>query len=158
MAFQFIINMIIAFIWMFLHNEWTFSFFVVGFLVGIGFVYVFRRFFGGRFYLYRVWKCIKLILLLLRELVLSSISVILYIVQPELKIRPGIFAYKTKLSSDWELTVLACLLTLTPGTLVLEVSKERQTLYLHAMNMPEEEKYVKQIRDVFEKAILEVSR
>ncbi|WP_020615847.1 Na+/H+ antiporter subunit E [Paenibacillus daejeonensis] len=158
MAFQFIINMIIAFIWMFLHNEWTFSFFIVGFLVGAGFVFVFRRFFGGRYYMYRVWKCVKLMLLFLRELVLSSIVVIRHIIQPELKIRPGIFAYETKLSSNWELTVLACLLTLTPGTLILEVSKERQTLYLHAMNMADEEKYVSQIRDIFEKAILEVTR
>ncbi|MFS0727394.1 Na+/H+ antiporter subunit E [Paenibacillus sp. 1P07SE] len=158
MAFQLIINLIIAFLWMFLHNEWTFSFFIVGLLVGAGFVFLFRRFFGGRYYLYRVWKCIKLLLLFLRELVLSSIVVIRQIIKPKLTIRPGIFAYKTELSSNWELTVLACLLTLTPGTLILEVSKERQTLYLHAMDMTDEDKYVKQIRDIFEKAILEVTR
>src|SRR5690625_7651476 len=79
-----------------------------------------RRFFGGQFYLIRLYSIIKLLFLFISELLQSSVVVIRHILSPKINIEPGIFTYKTVLKSDWEVTTLALLLTLTPGSVVME--------------------------------------
>ncbi|WP_010277047.1 Na+/H+ antiporter subunit E [Paenibacillus senegalensis] len=158
MAFQIVLNMLIAVVWMFLVNDWTVSGLTVGYLIGLSFIFVLRRFFPQKFYLHRVWAAIKLLFLFLRELIMSNVAVIGQILSPKLHMRPGIFALAIDLRSDWEITLLANLLNLTPGTLTLEISPNRRTLYVHAMDINNVDTVVHQIKWKFEKAIMEVTR
>lgn len=72
--------------------------------------------------------------------------------------KPGIFALRTELQTDWEITILANLITLTPGTLVIDVSPDNKTLYIHAMDIDDVDDAINSIKNTFEKAIMEVSR
>ena len=157
---QFLLNLFIAMLWLLLKDEPTAqtSTFFTGFLIGIFILYIMHRFFGTQFYLRRVWKVVKLILLFIKELILSSYSVIKQVSTPNLNITPGIFTYKTQLKGDWEITALALLLTLTPGSVVMEVSEEGDVFYIHAMDMEETKKEVIRSIGQFERAIMEVSR
>ena len=49
-----------------------------------------------------------------------------------MRLKPGIFAYPLKVDRDFEITLLANLITLTPGTLSVDVSADRRTLFVHA--------------------------
>lgn len=158
MAYQLLINLLIAFLWMFLHNDWSGSRFTIGFLLGMLLLFVFRKFWPGGTYLSRLWAVLKLLGLFLRELVVSSFTVIGHIIRPKLAVRPGIFAYQTGLTSDWEVTLLSLLICLTPGTLTLEVSREGNVLYIHAMDIGDKQELTEQIRGTFEQAIMEVTR
>ncbi|EXX87065.1 monovalent cation/H+ antiporter subunit E [Paenibacillus darwinianus] len=104
------------------------------------------------------WAVVKLLAVFLKELFLSGITVALQIIRPRLNVRPGIFALETGLKSDWEVTLLACLICLTPGTLTLDVSRDGRILYIHAMNIEDVELLSAQIKGSFEKAIMEVTR
>jgi multicomponent Na+:H+ antiporter subunit E len=158
MAFQILLNLMITFLWMFLNNDWTASGFIVGYVLGIAVLMAMRRFFDGRLYLGKVWAIVKLAGLLLRELVVSSYIVVKAVLRPNLNIRPAILMYHTELESDWEVAVLITLLCLTPGSVVLEVSKDNRTLYIHAMDIQDVEQFGANIRNTFERAILEVTR
>ncbi|WP_068775835.1 Na+/H+ antiporter subunit E [Paenibacillus sp. FJAT-26967] len=158
MSLQILLNLIIAFVWMFLNNEWSFLSFTVGYIIGIILIGLLRRFWPYDFYMLKVWAVIKLLLLFLKELMISSFTVIGQIIRPKLAIRPGIFAYTTELESDWEITVLSCLICLTPGTLTLDIAKNGRTLYIHAMDIEDAEIISLQIKQTFEKAIMEVTR
>ncbi|SDI84485.1 Na+/H+ antiporter subunit E [Alteribacillus bidgolensis] len=158
MSFQLIINLIIAVIWMFLNNAWTVSGLVSGYVIGLGILFLLRNFFPSRFYFIGVMAILKLIVIFLKELILSSVEVMGQIMQPKLNIQPGIFAMDIKLKKEWEVTVLSCLITLTPGTLVVDVSPDNKTLYIHAMHLPDVEKAKSDIKNTFEKAIQGVSR
>ncbi len=158
MAIQLLLNLLIAFIWMFFHSAWNFGTFVLGYLVGLGLLFVLRRFLPGELYFRRAYAIMKLLLLFLKELILSSWFVAKEVLRPKLNIRPGIIAVPTRLRNDWEITTFACLITLTPGTLALEVSPEGDVLYIHSMDIPDTEEVVKQMKDTFEEAIMEVSR
>lgn len=157
---QFILNLFIASLWFLLKDDPTnnFSDFVAGFLIGVIILYVMHRFFGTRFYLKRVLKIIKLILLFIQELILSSISVLRWVLTPKLNITPGIFTYKTQLQGDWQVTTLALLLTLTPGSVVMEVSEEGDVFYIHAMDLEEAKDTLVRSISKFERAIMEVTR
>ncbi|WP_106765843.1 Na+/H+ antiporter subunit E [Paenibacillus faecalis] len=158
MGFQIVLNFIIAFVWMFLNSDWSAQRFFIGYLIGAILIGLLNRFWEQDFYLRKLWAIIALLLLFLKELILSSFTVIGQVIKPKLDIHPGIFAYETELTSDWEITVLSCLICLTPGTLTMEVSSDNRTLYIHAMDIKDKDEVVQQIKDTFEKAILEVTR
>lgn len=143
---------------MFLKNEYSGNTFTIGYILGLLILIVFRHFFNERFYLLRVYAVMKLVLLFFRELLLSNIAVLKVILKPRLTITPGIFALETKLTKDWEITTLANLITLTPGTLVVNVSADNKTLYIHAMDLADKQEAIDNIKNTFEKAIMEVSR
>lgn len=74
-----------------------------------------------------------LIVAFIRELFLSAFSVAREAWRPRLAIRPGILAIPLDVETDIEVAVLASLISLTPGTLSMEVSPDRRTLFVHAL-------------------------
>lgn len=158
MAFQILLNFILAFVWMFLKTSYSPASFFVGYFFGLLIIYIFRRFFTSRFYLLRVVALVNLFFIFIRELILSNIEVLKAILSPKLNIKPGIFAFPTELEQDWEITVLANLITLTPGTLVVDISDDNKILYVHAMDIRDADESILSIKNTFEKAIMEVSR
>ena len=157
---QFIINLFIAALWFLLADDPNadFTTFMSGFFIGILILYAMHRFFGTQFYLRRVLKILKLILLFIQELLLSSVEVLKQVLDPQLKITPGIFTYETRLEGDWQVTALALLLTLTPGSVVMEVSEDGKTFYIHAMDIVESKEPVLRSIGKFEAAIWEVTQ
>ena len=160
MPAQLLLNLFIAFLWMTLmdEDELRFTTFFAGFLVGIGIIFFMHRFLGTQFYLRRVYSTIKLLFIFISELTQSSIIVLKQILSPRLKIKPGIFKYETVLKSDVEVTMLSLLLTLTPGSVVMEVSPEGNVLYIHAMDVEQSKDALLSQLGNFEKAIMEVTR
>src|SRR5690625_87120 len=160
MAFQFILNLFIAILWVLFKDEEVFkvSTFLTGFLVGLFIVFLLIRFFGTRFYLHRLLAAILLVFIFISETLQSAIVVIKHILHPRLDIEPGIFKYTTILKSDWEVTILALLLTLTPGSVVMEVTPEGNVFYVHAMDINRYQGDLEASLKRFEKAIMKVSR
>lgn len=76
-----------------------------------------------------------LVLFFVREVLASAWRVALVAVRPRLDIRPGILAVPVAVSTDVQLAVLANLVSLTPGTLSLDVSPEGDVLYVHALDV-----------------------
>jgi multicomponent Na+:H+ antiporter subunit E len=72
--------------------------------------------------------------------------------------RPGIVAVPLDAQTDLEITLMANLITLTPGTLSLDVSEDRHTLYVHAMFVDSPESVRDSIKNGFERRLLELIR
>ena len=116
---QVLINLFIAFLWMFLQDEWSVLTFFSGYLVGLLVLFMLRRYLPTYFYLLTFLAIIKLLFVFIGELITSSILVIRQVLRPKINITPGIFTLKTDLEGDLEVTLLALLLTLTPGSVVV---------------------------------------
>ncbi|KGP73119.1 Na+/H+ antiporter subunit E [Pontibacillus yanchengensis] len=158
MPFQIVLNITIAIMWMFLNESYQFSNFVVGYLIGIFMLFLLQRFIPDEYYMKRVMKIIYLVLLFIKELMLSNVTILKWVYKPNLDMEPGIFALPIDLKSNWEITLLANLITLTPGTLSIAVSNDHSYIYVHAMNIEDVEEEINSIKDSFEKAIKEVTR
>jgi multicomponent Na+:H+ antiporter subunit E len=104
---------------------------------------------GGavRFLLFFVWEMVK-----------SNIRVAHDVVTPTYYMRPGIVAIPLEARTDFEVLVLANLITLTPGTLSLDVSDDRKFLYVHAMFLDDRDGFKKELKDGMERRLLEVLR
>lgn len=158
MAFQLILNILIALIWMFLMEDFSFDFFFLGYLIGLALLFLFNRFIPGKFYFVKVYAIGKLIYIFIRELILSNIAIVKVVYQRKLDIQPGIIALPTELKKNWEITLLANLITLTPGTLSVLVSQDYRTIYIHAMDIRDKDEVIQSIKGTFEEAIMEVTR
>ncbi|OHX55618.1 Na+/H+ antiporter subunit E [Planococcus faecalis] len=157
MPAQFLLNITIALLWTLLMDEDAFyiTTFLSGYLIGIGILFLMHRFFGTKFYLLRVYSTIKLLLIFVSELFQSSLLIMKQILSPKLNIKPGIFTYEHSMEGDYELTTLALLLTLTPGSVVMEVSPNGKIFYIHAMDVESSREAVLKSIKAFEKAIME---
>jgi len=160
MAAQFLLNIFIAFLWVLFKDEDMFQYttFFEGYLVGIVIIFLMYRFFGSKFYLHRVYAIIKLILIFNSELFQSAYLVLKTILTPKLDLKPGIFRYETELRGEWEVPLIALLLTLTPGSVVMEVMPEGNVFYVHAMDIEKYKDNLLRSLAKFEKAIMEVTR
>lgn len=103
-------------------------------------------------------KWLALIGLFVRELVLSALRVAWLVVQPKPRLHPGIIAYPLTVTTDAQITLLANMITLTPGTLSIDVSDDRRTLYIHAIDVTDREALIGSIAAGFETKILGVLR
>ena len=158
MTNQILINILIAFIWMLLNESFTPVLFGVGYIIGFFIILLMRRFFPTPFYGRKAIAVINLILLFIVELFKSSIIVIKEIIRPNLKIKPGIFRADTILDSDFEISLLITFLTLTPGSVVIEVDPKAKVMFIHAMDADDFNHNIRKTKRKFEKAIIEVMR
>lgn len=157
MTLQIVLNLLIGLVWMLLHDSWNAETFALGYLIGLLFIFGLKRFFPSEFYGKKCWAILKLLYLFLVELMKSTIVVIRQVTRPKLNIEPGIFKVQTKLKSDWEITLLSKLITLTPGSVVMEVAPDVGILYIHAMDASEFKNSIMASKRLFEDAILEVT-
>jgi multicomponent Na+:H+ antiporter subunit E len=109
----------------------------------------------SRNYFIRLWRVMSLIGLFLIELVRSSWSVFKLAFKRDLsQLKPGFFAYPLKVQNDFQITLLANLITLTPGTLSVDVSDNRKTLYIHSVHVPDPQATMPKYRMVLKEKLL----
>jgi len=94
----------------------------------------------------------------IHELFTSSIAVTQQIIRPKINVSPGIFTLETELEGELEVSLLALLLNLTPGSVVVEVSSNSKRFYIHGMDLPASRDSVFRSKEKFEHAIKKVTR
>ena len=150
------LNLLLAIIWAAVTGSASLLNLALGFVLSAAALFILREQMGGRGYLARARLVARLVLLFLRELALSAIRVAILVTRRDMQLKPGIVAFPLTVTSDTEITLLANLITLTPGTLSVDVSEDRRFLYVHALDLSDPEAVIRDIRDGFEAQIREV--
>jgi multicomponent Na+:H+ antiporter subunit E len=149
------INLLMAIVWAAVTGSASLHNLIFGFLLSTLTLGLIREQINGTGYIRRVLKIASLARLFFVELAKSAGKVALMVVSPKLEIKPGIFAYPLTVTRDFEITLLANLITLTPGTLSVDVSDDRKTLYVHAIDCSDLEGARRDIAEGFERKIRE---
>lgn len=110
--------------------------------------------------LLKLRQVLSLALLFVRELIVSAFRVAVLVARPNMRahLKPGIIAFPLTVESDAEITLLANLITLTPGTLSVDVSANKKTLYVHAIAITDRAVLIDEIAHGFETKIARVFR
>lgn len=153
----FLLNLLFAAVWAALVGEVDLAHLVFGFLLGYGVLWLLRPAIGGTYHR-RLPMFVGFVLFFLRELVLSTLRVAWEVITPRKLRHAGIIAVPLDARSDTEITVFANLLTLTPGTLSLDVSDDRRVLYVHAMFVDDPDAVRREIKEGMERRVLALLR
>ena len=92
------------------------------------------------------------LLVLLKNLIVSNLQIAKRVLSRDMHLAPAIVAVKTELKSDWKKLLLANSITLTPGTLTLDIKED--TLYIHVIeckDMNEKENITKEFEAIIAK-------
>ncbi|MEX6504900.1 Na+/H+ antiporter subunit E [Jiella sp. M17.18] len=154
----YLINLLLALVWVVVTGSFTLLNLVFGFVLGAFALFLTRGQIGGIGYIRRGYRMAVLFVFFFKELILSAWRVAVMVMTPRVDLRPGIFAYKLKVDRDFEITLLANMITLTPGTLSVDVSEDRSTLYIHAIDCADPDATRDDIAGGFERMILEAFR
>ncbi len=103
-----------------------------------------------------IFYFIKYFFVFISALIKSNFDVARRVLTPDLPINPGIVTFNTKLTNDFAKMVLANSITLTPGTLTIDIIKNK--FYIHWIDVTTEdpEQVYKEIAEPFEKILLKI--
>lgn len=132
----FVANLILALLWGAIRGALNVVDLLAGFAVGYVVLLAARPVLGPSSYYFGLWRAIAFATFLVWELVRSSLRVAGQVLTPRLRVRPGVIAIPLEVRTDAEITFLAHLISVTPGSLSLDVSRNRRTLYVHFMDIP----------------------
>lgn len=149
---------LLALAWILLSGSFTIPNLVLGFLLGWAALYLIREQVARSRTITPTWHVFPLMLLFAKELVLSAWKVAVLVLTPRMAPKPGIFAYPLTVDRDFEIVLLANLITLTPGTLSVDVSADRRTLFVHAIDCADPQSAIEDIRNGFERKIMKAFR
>ena len=105
----------------------------------------------------RIPRLVAFLLYFLKELVKSNLRVAYDIATPVWHMKPGVIAFPLRAETDMEILFVSSVISLTPGTLSLDVSDDRKVLFIHAMFLHDEEQLRNDLREL-ERRILKVTR
>jgi multicomponent Na+:H+ antiporter subunit E len=145
-------------IWVFLTGEYNFYNFFFGFVLSFFIISLIGSSQGQNKYVKLVPRIISFVFFFNYELIKANLQVAYEVMTPGLRVSPGIIRVPLDVETDFEISLLANLITLTPGTLSLDVSKDNKVLYVHTMYVEDKEEFIASIKNGFEKRILQITR
>lgn len=123
----------IALLWVALWGEWSVPNLVGGALVAVLLVGLFDTWRSDALVV-RPLRALRFFGFFAWSLVESTFTVARTVIAPRDRVRQGIVAVPLPDCSDAVVTIVAAAITLTPGTLTLEVRRDPLTLYVHALD------------------------
>lgn len=153
-------NLILALAWSATIGPFTIGNFLAGFLVGfVALSFGVSRVPGARGYHVQAWKFFVLGAYFVEQLLLANVQMVRNTLSPLSHLKPAILRVPlVDGMTDIEVTTLANMITLTPGTLSLDVSADRRALFVHFMHVEDAEAAIHGIKHGFERRILEATR
>lgn len=153
-----ILNIVFAVMFTILLGGDSIGVFLSGFALGYAALWLSKPLYRDTLYFKRLPKSVNLAVYFIKELVISNLRVLWDVITPKHINRPGIIGIPLTAKTDLEIFIVASLITLTPGTLSLDLSADRKTLFVHVMFLDDVEKARAEIKNGLERRVLEVMR
>ena len=158
MKTRFLSNILLTFVWVALTGSFAFLNFLFGFVLSFFILWVTTKNRQEAKYFVLIPKMIAFFFFFIYELIKANLQVAYDVVTPKFYMKPGIVSVPLDAKTDMEITLLANLISLTPGTLSLDVSNDKKVLYIHAMYVTDKQKFIESIKNGFERRLLEILR
>lgn len=148
-------------IWCFIHGNFSILNLILGSFVGLiaikPFLFLYEPEEDFKFFSPppRILSMIKYFLILVKEIIKAAIVVSKIVLHPHMDIKPGIIAVPINCKTDLGITGIANAITLTPGTITLDISPDKSILYVHCIDASDPEEVINSIHNNLEKYVLE---
>jgi multicomponent Na+:H+ antiporter subunit E len=152
----FLLNLVLALVYVLLTGDASFFGAAVGFVVGFVIIVALSWPFGQRAYTAKLARLARFTAYFLRILVVANLEVAREIVTPGYSMKPRILRYSVAGLTPTQTTVLANAITLTPGTLTADLSPDSRYLYIHAMYAQDRDAAIAQLDELKERVLREV--
>lgn len=107
-----------------------------------------------------IWRIITFLLWYAKEFLIANVQVTADVLRPttQMKMSPAIIAVPAASETDAEWTMISNLITLTPGTMTLSISRKHSILYVHGMFVDSRESLVTDIQEMEDRLLQAMRR
>ncbi|MBI3957806.1 MAG: Na+/H+ antiporter subunit E [Chloroflexi bacterium] len=154
-----IINLFISLLWPTLNGEYSLNALFTGFLLGFVVLAIVKRSYG-RYFLHATAFLLYVLYAILQSNLKLAWLVLGTIFSPRIKLQPGIVAVPLTITDPFERTLLASVITLTPGTLSVDLGQRDggDVLFVHTVDLKDPAAFRREIKENFENRILHLHR
>lgn len=155
---MFVANLFLALVWAMITEGFTLGQLGIGFVGSYFLLWFLQPLVGGSVYFLKVWQVVSFLMFFIKELIVANLRIAYHIITPSSFFKPAVIAVPLEKMTDLEATLLANVLTLTPGSFSVDLSSDRRVLYVHVMDAHDPDAVRQEIKDQYEKPLLEVLR
>ncbi|SEA95637.1 multicomponent Na+:H+ antiporter subunit E [Chitinophaga terrae (ex Kim and Jung 2007)] len=145
-------------IWVMLTGELVVVNFAFGFILSYVILWIVGEEDDSKRYFTRVPAIISFIFFFIYEMLKANLHVAYDVITPRFFMKPGIVKYPLDARTNLEITFFTNLISLTPGTLILDVSDDKKVVYIHVMYLEDKDAFIQQIKGGLEKRLLDILR
>ena len=154
----FMLNLFLALGFSAVRGQFNLTGLLTGFAVGYAALWISKPLYPDAAYFVRVPRVLRLAGYFLYQLIVSNFRVMWEVITPRHSSRPGIIGIDLAARTDLEIMLVANMISLTPGTLSLDISDDRRVLYVHFMFLDDPAAARHEIKDGLERRVLEALR
>lgn len=154
--FSVIPTLVLASFWLLLNNTFAVGHVVLGLVLGFTISWLCRPFLVA---IPRVRKPIRLCWLIGRifcDIVIANVHVARLVLGPEHKLHPGFVEVPMHIEDEFVLATLACIISLTPGTVSAGLSQDHKRLLLHALDISRPDELIASVKQRYEAPLMEI--
>lgn len=142
--------------WPLLHNSVSTRVLLSGALLAILLPHVTQRFWPEYPRTVRVAPLLRFTGIVLYDIVVANLRMVVLILGPARRLRPHFITVPVTLREPFALTLLASAISLTPGTVSVNLSGDRRTLLVHDIDVEDASTAVQRILNRYEKPLQEI--
>ena len=150
------LSLLLLLLWLLLNNSAAPGHLVVGALLGVLIPLFTRRFWPERLGLARPGLMLRFAGRVLWDIIVANFAVARVVLGPRSAMRPAFVRVPLEIQGDFPITVLASVVSLTPGTVSADINTERRYLLVHALSVNDSEALVHGIKTRYEAPIKEI--
>jgi len=154
-----LLSLLLVVCWLWLNNTLAPGHVLLGAVLGVSIPYVTRRFWPEPLVIRRPLRVVEYAAVVLYDIVVANLEVAAIILGPLSRLRPAFVRVPLDLRTDFAVTVLASTVTLTPGTVSVEIEDDgtgRRLLVVHALRCFDAEALVHTIKQRYERRLKEI--
>lgn len=156
LAGMFMLNIVLALLWTLMWGTFDMGVFLSGFVLGYLLLGLFSRTFSQQGYGRKGWQLFSFAAYFVRILIKANLQVAWEIITPRFAMQPRLLRYPVSDLSPAQLTTLANAITLTPGTLSVDVTQDKNWLYVHCMYARDNDQAIAELTELRDRIMDEV--
>lgn len=142
--------------WLLLVNDLGFGHWLLGGFLGWAIPQLTQAFWIRTPRIRRPLKLVGFLLMVVGDIVVANLQVARLILSPIRSLRPAFVEVPMELDDELALTILASVITLTPGTVSADLSDDRRTLLVHGLDVDDEAELIASLKSRYEAPLKEI--
>ncbi|MFV3305472.1 Na+/H+ antiporter subunit E [Pseudomonas sp. NY15181] len=151
-----LLSAVLLFTWLLLVNDFSLGHWLLGASLGLALPLLCRNLLLSAPRIRRPGLLLRFIALVLYDIVVANLQVARLVLGPKSRLQPGFVEIPLELTDDLVITILASVITLTPGTVSADLSDDRRTLLVHGLDVPDPQALAADIKARYEAPLKEV--
>ncbi|PPC81124.1 MAG: Na+/H+ antiporter subunit E [Methylotenera sp.] len=151
-----VLSVMVFGVWIALNNASSLAHYILALILAVGLPILTQRFWPEPPSRIKLLPAIRLFGVVLWDIMIASMDVAKRVLGPLDKIKPAFIEVPLDMQNPYVGTLLASIVSLTPGTVSIDIDRSRWVLQVHALNVEDAEALIQSVKIRYEQPLKEI--